>query len=108
MIALTDVEFKQATSREPAQIVLSPSSGFSPKPTILYRTLPRYSAARADHVYRAPEAPRAAAVRGRGGIFPEDRALRPDLQLARSDAGVRKVFEHARWFADWVGGEEPP
>ena len=36
-----------------------------------------------------------------------DKALRPDLRLARSDPGVRKVAEVVRWFADWVGGEGP-
>lgn len=41
-------------------------------------------------------------------MVPEDRAFRPDLRLARSDAGVRKVAEVARWFAEWVGGEAPP
>jgi hypothetical protein len=40
-------------------------------------------------------------------MLPEDEALRPDLRLSRSDAGVRKVAEWAKWFADWVGGEPP-
>lgn len=37
----------------------------------------------------------------------EDRMLRPDLRLERSDMGVRRVKEVAVWFARWVGGEPP-
>lgn len=40
-------------------------------------------------------------------IVAEDEALRPDLRLSRSDAGVRKVADWARWFSNWVGGEPP-
>ncbi|KLT41167.1 hypothetical protein CC85DRAFT_286727 [Cutaneotrichosporon oleaginosum] len=77
-----------------------------PKPVVLYRTLPRYAAARGDYVYRA--APRGAVPSGeRGEISAEDRALRPDLRLARSDRGVQAVAEMARWCAEWVGGEGP-
>ncbi len=96
-----DVEFKAATSKEAAQLILSPSPSHTPRPTILYRTLPRYTT-QSDYAYRAK----------RDGsdksMLPEDRAVRPDLQLARSDAGVKKVVEYARWFARWVGGEGPP
>jgi hypothetical protein len=41
-------------------------------------------------------------------VLPEDKALRPDLRLARSDLGVRKVKEVSWWFAGLVGGHVPP
>ena len=37
----------------------------------------------------------------------KDRLLRPDLRLGRSDMGVRKVAEIARWFAQLIGGDVP-
>lgn len=80
---------------------------------VLYRTIPRYETTTIDD-YR---------YRGhRPGLYPptpsdhpptsrtmiaEDRALRPDMRLSRSDVAIRKVAELARWFASWVGGEPP-
>ena len=78
---IADAEYRRA-GREPAQLVLSPTS--SPRMTILYRTLPK--------------------TLHDGDMGPADRALRPDLHLARNDAVVRKVAELARWVAAWVGG----
>jgi hypothetical protein len=40
-------------------------------------------------------------------MVPQDRALRPDLSLARSDPGIRRIAELAHWCAEWVGGEAP-
>ena len=57
-----------------------------------------------DYVYR----PKLPALPKTSALLPEDKALRPDLRLGRSDPGVRKVEEYARWFADWVGGDAPP
>lgn len=51
--------------------------------------------------------PAAQAAGAAGAISSEDAAFRPDLRLGRSDAGVKRVAEWARWFADWVGGEPP-
>ena len=98
---MVDVEFKPATRKDKAQIVLSPTPSFSPKPVILYRTLPRYTGEN-DHVYR-PAGP------GRPGqkIVSEDKALRPDLRLGRSDPGVRRVADTVAWFSAWVGGQGP-
>ena len=41
-------------------------------------------------------------------MLAEDKIFRPDLRLARSDAGLKRVVDHARWFAAWLGGEGPP
>lgn len=104
-----DVEYKPASvaTNEGPQLVLSPSRDYSPpKPIVLYRTLPRYTAVRSDYVYRA--GPRGAEQPGqRGEINAEDRALRPDLRLARSDPGLLAVAKLADWCAEWVGGEGP-
>jgi hypothetical protein len=40
-------------------------------------------------------------------VLSEDKVLRPDLRLSRSDLGVRKVGEIVRWFAGFVGGHVP-
>ncbi|BEJ14042.1 hypothetical protein CspHIS471_0312160 [Cutaneotrichosporon sp. HIS471] len=110
VILLEDVEFVAEAfgpHQEGPQLVLSSRNGrLPPKPVILFRTLPRYAATRADYVFRA--GPRGAVSSGeRGEINAEDRALRPDLRLARSDRGVQAVAEMARWCADWVGGKGP-
>jgi len=42
-----------------------------------------------------------------GNMMAEDRALRPDLRVGRSDAGVRRIAEIAKWFAEWVNGNGP-
>jgi hypothetical protein len=44
---------------------------------------------------------------GQVKMVPEDKSQRPDLRIGRSDPGIRRVAEVARWFADWVGGEPP-
>lgn len=110
MALMADVEFIAETTgpqREGPQLVLSPRNGrLPPKPVILFRTLPRYAATRADYVYR-PGLRGAVPSGERGEINAEDRALRPDLRLARSDRGVQAVAELARWCADWVGGQGP-
>ncbi|ORY35745.1 hypothetical protein BCR39DRAFT_31153 [Naematelia encephala] len=85
--------FRPATRKNKAELVVSNNFGAKPKLVIVYRTMPRHTTDK------------------RGGIdkiVPEDKALRPDLRLARSDPGVRKVAECARWFAEWIGGEGPP
>lgn len=113
---MSDVEYRAPTSKDPATITISrsPNSLIQPKISILFRTLPRRTAARSD--YLPPRSTRDKSRNfGRFGEMPppvarmmaEDEALRPDLRLSRSDAGVRKVAEWARWFANWVGGEPP-
>nr|XP_031863996.1 uncharacterized protein CI109_000640 [Kwoniella shandongensis]KAA5531068.1 hypothetical protein CI109_000640 [Kwoniella shandongensis] len=105
VVLVENIEFKPATSKEPFHLVLTPHN--TPKMTILFRTLPRCTtpATTSDYIYK----PRLGGVQqhgqGKGKIWPEDAALRPDLRLGRSDAGVRKVAEVVRWFAEWVGGE---
>ncbi|WWC90521.1 uncharacterized protein L201_005457 [Kwoniella dendrophila CBS 6074] len=109
VVLLENVELKTATVKEPSQLSLSPNH--SPKITILYRTLPRYeSVSRTDYIYRPPKpigGVEEGKVKDRGEIVLEDKILRPDLRLGRSEAGVRKVESIVKWFANWVGGEGP-
>ncbi|WVQ80043.1 hypothetical protein IAT38_002144 [Cryptococcus sp. DSM 104549] len=108
VVLLENVEFKPASNKETAHLVLTPSN--SPRITVLYRSLPRYTTgAKSDYIYRAPNAaaPWAAGKEDKRMMVHEDRQLRPDLRLGRSDMGVRKVAEVVRWFAMWVGGEAP-
>jgi hypothetical protein len=92
-----DVTFKPPTPTDPAQITISSSP--PPKITILYRTLPRYSGGNA-YAYTTKNDPGAKVVM-------EDRVLRPDLRLGRSDLGVRKVGEIVKWFSGFIGGDFP-
>lgn len=92
-----DVKFSRASKKDPAQITISDQT--RPKVTILYRTLPRYSAQN-PYQHTTKDHPGAKVV-------PQDRLLRPDLRLSRSDMGVRKVAEVARWFAQFIGGDGP-
>jgi hypothetical protein len=91
------VEFKQATSRDKDQIVLSPSQGNAPKMTVLYRTLPRYTIVVQSKYGQAVDTDKK--------MVQVDKGLRPDLRIGRSDLGIRKVGEVVDWFAEWVGGE---
>jgi hypothetical protein len=84
---------------DPAQITISVNSKPLPKITILYRTLPRYTSGN-DYAYTTKDSSGAK-------VLQEDRLLRPDLRLGRSDLGVRKVGEIGRWFAGFIGGEAP-
>ncbi|RXK35067.1 hypothetical protein M231_07687 [Tremella mesenterica] len=102
VVYLENVEFKPTSAKEQAQLVLSPTTGRTPQITILYRTLPRYKSARSDYVYGRNRA------RAEGDVQLEDASLRPNLELGRSDAGIRRVKEYARWLAEWVEGEPPP
>lgn len=86
------------TSKDPAQLVVSDQT--RPRITILYRTLPRYHAAHNDYIHANKDQEGAKMIH-------EDRLLRPDLRLSRSDMGVRKVAEIARWFAQLIGGDAP-
>ena len=97
------VQFKPASTREKAHLALSSTKTHSPSVTVVYRTLPRYGGM--DDYKPSTRGRRSTAPRG--GMDPQDKLLRPDLRLGRSDAGVRKVAEVARWFAEWVGGEPP-
>lgn len=101
------VEFHPRSATEEARIVISPRSGWAPEPPcIAFRTLPRYDATHDDYVYRA--GPRGAEQKGeRGPMKLQDRILRPDLSLARSDPGIRCVAEMAAWCAELYGGEGP-
>ncbi|WWC63449.1 uncharacterized protein I303_106052 [Kwoniella dejecticola CBS 10117] len=102
VVLLENIELKPFTSKEPTHLSISPHH--IPKITILYRTLPRYETSRNDYIYRpAPQAD--AAQKGR--MILEDKMLRPDLRLGRSEAGIRKVEGIARWFAGFVAGEAP-
>jgi hypothetical protein len=115
---IQDVDYKPATTHEPAHLSISTPSfrtAASPKVTILYRTLPqrqRQAAVASASDYLPPHL---RVLRHQGhqahdeeAILPEDKALKPDLRLERSDMGIRKVREVADWFARWVGGEGPP
>ncbi|KAK4685343.1 chitinase, partial [Tremellales sp. Uapishka_1] len=82
VVLLTNVEFNP-----PSELTVDSRS--KPTITILYRTSPSYAGREMK-------------------MCPEDRALRPDLRLARSDAALRKVVDFARWFAGEFGGEGPP
>ena len=86
-----------------SQIVLSPTPTHTPTPTILYRTLPRYANFKSAYFYDSTGQP----GKEKGKMMVEDKALRPDLRLARSDPGLRRVSEFAKWFATWVDGEGP-
>ncbi|ORX38397.1 hypothetical protein BD324DRAFT_354081 [Kockovaella imperatae] len=108
VILIQGVQFKPSTAKEKAHLVLSSTRAHSPSVTVVYRTLPRYrdalGAYKAQPVRRQP----AAVLTRAATMDPHDRLLRPDLRLGRSDAGIRKVAEIARWFAEWVGGDAPP
>ncbi|KAL1413037.1 hypothetical protein Q8F55_000786 [Vanrija albida] len=109
VVLIQDASFRPASpaTGEGAQLVLSPTGGQLPAaPIVLFRTLPRYSAILGDYVYR-PGARGAVAAGDRGDMMEEDARLRPDLRLARSDPGMRRVADMARWCAEWVGGEAP-
>lgn len=101
----TDVEFRPASKRDKAQLVLSTSFP-TPRPVVLYRTMPRFTSA-ANYVRSSPRIRGYVQARASGKMTPEDRALRPDLRIGRSDPGIRRVAETVKWFADWVGGEGP-
>ncbi|OCF57606.1 hypothetical protein L486_05065 [Kwoniella mangroviensis CBS 10435] len=110
VVLLENVEYKPLTAKEPSHISISPHH--SPKITILYRTLPRYeSAARNDYIYQPPtrlgKPPTTGGKGTRGRMLLEDKMLRPDLRLGRSEVGIRRVEGIARWFAEFVGGEGP-
>ncbi|WVW85445.1 hypothetical protein I302_107483 [Kwoniella bestiolae CBS 10118] len=110
VVLLENVEHKSSTSKEPSHISISPHH--SPKITILYRTLPRYeSSSRNDYIYQPPNRVGASMnvgeERARGRMLLEDKMLRPDLRLGRSEIGIRRVEGVARWFAGFVGGEGP-
>lgn len=102
-----DAEYRPATTKDPAH--LSASTLNNSKMSILYRTLPRQAHAN-PYVHRAPRVSRTRSDSQSQEVKfeAEDVALRPDLRLGRSDPGVRRVAEMARWFADWVGGVPPP
>ena len=96
-----DAEFRPGSKKDKPQLVLS-SSNPQTKATVLYRTLPRFTG-RTDYDRASPTGKHAGGADG-AKMVPEDKALRPDLRMARSDPGVRRVADMARWFADWVGG----
>lgn len=107
-----DVEYRSANTKEPACLTISTSpSGPQPRITILYRTLPRRASPTDYLPSRNPHQLRNFHEEGRAcrssAFIAEDALLRPDLTLGRSDPGVRRVAEWARWFAEWVGGEMP-
>ncbi|WVR09474.1 hypothetical protein IAU60_006541 [Kwoniella sp. DSM 27419] len=103
VILLENVELRPSSPKEPAHLSLSVSN--SPKITILYRTLPRYYSDPKDYVYHQSSGRLDDAYKG--SMLKEDRALRPDLRVGRSDAGVKRVDGVARWFAEWVDGKAP-
>ncbi|WVQ68421.1 uncharacterized protein L199_006629 [Kwoniella botswanensis] len=110
VVLLENVEYKPSTAKESSHISISPHH--SPKITILYRTLPRYeSAARNDYIYQPPtrlgKPPTTGGKGTRGRMLLEDKMLRPDLRLGRSEIGIRRVEGIAKWFAEFVGGEGP-
>ncbi|WVF67519.1 hypothetical protein IAT40_002275 [Kwoniella sp. CBS 6097] len=118
VVLLENIEYKPTTPKEPAH--LSVSAHHSPKITILYRTLPRYQPTTNDYIYSPPPNPRLGMTRSTSKpqafaskytstrtMSREDRALRPDLRVGRSDAGVKRVEGVVRWFAEWIGGEGP-
>ena len=112
---IQDVDYKPATTHEPAHLSISTPSfrtAASPKVTILYRTLPQRQTRAAVTSASDYLPPHLAVIRhhvhDEEAIVPEDKALRPDLRLERSDMGIRKVREVADWFARWVGGAGPP
>ncbi|OCF32725.1 hypothetical protein I316_05646 [Kwoniella heveanensis BCC8398] len=124
VVLLENIEYKPTTLKEPAHLSLS--SHHAPKITILYRTLPRYQSAptASDYIYKLPQPqqPRLGMLRStstskaqmsaggsssKGTMLREDKALRPDLRVGRSDAGVKRVEGVVRWFAHWIGGEAP-
>ncbi|WVQ95109.1 hypothetical protein IAU59_002203 [Kwoniella sp. CBS 9459] len=123
VVLLENIEYKPTTSKEPAHLSLS--SHHSAKITILYRTLPRYQPSTSDYIYQPPRPhqPRLGMIRattttavnlkpqaapGKTATMRiEDRMLRPDLRVGRSDAGVKRVEGVVRWFAEWIGGEGP-
>lgn len=94
----TGVKFTPRTTTDPAHITISDQG--RPKITVLYRTLPRYHAAHSEYVHAIKDQAGAKVAHG-------DRLLRPDLRLGRSDMGVRKVAEVARWLAELIGGDAP-
>ena len=96
-----DAEYRPGSKKDRPQLVLYASSP-PPKATVLYRTLPRYIG-RMDYERASPIGRRRQGADG-ARMVPEDKALRPDLRMARSDPGVRRVADMARWFADWAGG----
>lgn len=98
MLICTDVRFTRATPKDPAHITISDQT--RPRITVLYRTIPRYHSA--VNAYQHTTKDQAGAK-----MVPEDRLLRPDLRLGRSDMGVRKVGEVVRWFANFIGGDAP-
>jgi len=85
--------------RNKDQIVISPNQGSTPKMTVLYRTLPRYLI--------TVESKYGQAMESKKRMVPEDKSLRPDLRIGRSDVAIRRVGEYVEWFANWVGGEGP-
>lgn len=111
----TDVEYKPQTAKDPPQLSISPNPSLPPRITVLYRTLPRYTTvSRSDYAYLPRDRLEAQLLHQHRGqnererkMDQVDRFFRPDLRLARSDPGVKKVAEVVRWFAEWVGGEGP-
>ncbi|KAK8854650.1 hypothetical protein IAR55_003389 [Kwoniella newhampshirensis] len=111
VVLVENIEYKHATNIESSHLILTPHN--APKITILFRTVPRYATfSKTDYLYRQQSHPAGGVRKGapedgeKGrSMLPEDRAVRPDLRLGRSDAGIRKVGEIVRWFAEWVGGE---
>lgn len=98
LIHVIDVTYKPPLADQSAQISISsiPPS----KIQILYRTLPDYHLPSNPYIHTTAESIGAKVV-------PEDRELRPDLRLGRSDLGVRRVGEIVRWFAGFIGGDAP-
>ena len=94
------------SANDPAHLKVAGTKNYDLKPPVVaFRTLPRYSAKVGDYVYRP--GPRGAEEEGqRGPMLLEDRNLRPNLDLGRSDPRIRRVREMVEWCTDWFGGEK--
>lgn len=87
MCECADIDVEWRESKDSAHLTTTSSSSI----TILYRTMPRYD----SHLALGKR------------MMLKDQLLRPDLRLGRSDPGIRKVAEVAKWFAEWMEGEPP-
>ncbi|WVN86213.1 uncharacterized protein L203_101374 [Cryptococcus depauperatus CBS 7841] len=108
VVLVENVELKPSSAREGPHLVLACSN--SPKVTVLYRTLARYTTPTLlDYAQRSQAAMpaqdvEAGSLKSFRKVVKEDKLLRPDLRLGKSDMGVRVVGDTVAWFESWLSG----